>query len=410
MAQILFLTDRLPWPLDDGNALRVHQLASHLGPTHGCHLACPRRRTQALGELESQGVFRSITLLEPPPNRRSWRRHFRRGDHEFERTAYPRHFAATVARLQDLVDRERIDAVVAVLMRWEEYLRPLRGPAKVVDQYDCATLALERQLATAPPRGRVARWRAERILRRTAAREALLAAHCEMITTIAEPDARRLRELNGPGATIAVVPNGVDSSLLERPRPPLEAAPGICFWGNLAFPVNEQAVRSFYTRVWRPHLEAEGVRWAIVGPNAGPELRALSDRHELIQVPGFVDDLFDYLRDFPLMINPMISGAGLKNKVLEAFAAGIPVVSTSLGVEALPVRDGVHCRVADAPDELAAAVLALLADPAGRRRLADAAEALVRRDYSWSSVAERFARNLVKSGGVQLGKRGGGGS
>ena len=395
MANILMVTTRLPWPLDDGYALRVFELARHLGPEHNCHLACEPQRTTELAKLEELDVFRTITVLPRRPVKRHWRRMFRRGDHDFIRAAYPGHYRQIVTTLQQVVDRERIDVAVAVLLRCEEYVRPLQRVARVTDEYDCATLALERELAVQPPANLVARWRARQQLAHLAARESRLGKTCRLVTTIAEPDAARLRRLNPPGTRIEVVPNGVDARLLELPRPEADGPAAVSFWGNLGFPVNQRAVQYFYSQIWRPHLQPRGVRWAIVGPNADAAIADLAARHEEIVVPGFVDDLFAFLRRYPIMVNPMISGAGLKNKVLEAFAAGLAVVSTSMGVEALRVRDGVHCRIVDDPTAFGEAVRELIDQPAQRRELAANAEALVRSDYSWPAVSGHFARILL---------------
>ena len=83
------------------------------------------------------------------------------------------------------------------------------------------------------------------------------------------------------------------------------------------------------------------------------------------------------------MVNPMVEGSGLKNKVLEAFALGIPVVSTCLGVEGIDVEPGTHCAVSDSPKEFASAVLGFLDSEDEARRISQAARALVVDSYSW---------------------------
>ena len=103
-------------------------------------------------------------------------------------------------------------------------------------------------------------------------------------------------------------------------------------------------------------------------------------------LPGYVDDLRAAVGRYPIMIYPMRSGSGLKNKVLEAFGLGLVVVSTPMGVEALPLaRDGVHLVSATSAPDFAAAVLGLLDDPARRERLREAAHALVGRHYRWET-------------------------
>ena len=81
----------------------------------------------------------------------------------------------------------------------------------------------------------------------------------------------------------------------------------------------------------------------------------------------------------------------MKNKVLEAFACGLPVVSTKLGLDGIHAQDGVHCLVADGPQAIAEKALQILDKPAFARRLTGAARDLVESEYTWERAGERFA-------------------
>jgi glycosyltransferase involved in cell wall biosynthesis len=402
MANVLVISHKVPWPLDDGHSLRVFKLSQHLDARHTCHLAClPLQAGHAEG-LRRQDCFASVTLLPPWPARRHWRRLLRRGgNRDFFRLAYPAHFAGSQRILQDLVDHLAIDVVVASLVLGEEYMRPLQNVAKLLDQYDCATLAVERMLEARRDLGFVQRLRLRSLLHRNRATESDLARRCDLLTAISPPDVARLRSLNPDGPPIELVPNGVDLELLDRAAGPEAPRRAVAFWGNLSFPVNRLAVEHFYRDIWLPRLQPEGVRWAIVGPRADPWIRQLATKHPEIEVPGFVPDLFAYLAPYPVMVNPMLTGTGLKNKVLEAMAAGKAVVTTSLGVDAFPFVDGVHGRVADSPAAFAAAVLETLDDAAAQRRFGDQARELVRSSYTWEAVGGLWSSLLAKLGGVQ---------
>lgn len=303
--------------------------------------------------------------------------------------------------LQDIVDKNAIDVVVATLSASEEFMRPLRGVAKVLDQYDCDTLAGERELAAAHDQSFLRRLRHKHRLCQIRATESELAQRCDIVTTIAPLDRQRLLDLNPGGPPIELMPNGVTASLLVNEPVSVPAVRGVAFWGNLGYAVNRKAVDYFYREVWLPRLKPAGVRWAIVGPDAGSELRELAARHPEIAMPGFVDNLFDYLAAYPVMVNPMLTGSGLKNKTLEAMAAGKAVVTTSLGVDAFPFQDGLHGRIADDPLSFAEIVLELLDEPASRGVLIAGARDLVRSRYTWEAVGSAWSELLAKLGGVQ---------
>jgi glycosyltransferase involved in cell wall biosynthesis len=88
---------------------------------------------------------------------------------------------------------------------------------------------------------------------------------------------------------------------------------------------------------------------------------------------------------------PLLAGSGTRVKILEAWAAGRPVVSTSLGAEGLPVRDGEHLLLADNPEDFAAAVSRLLASPQLRERVGRAGRQLYERQFTWPQAWERLA-------------------
>ena len=403
MMRVLVVTSRVPWPLDDGYALRVAELARHCKVDVEFHLATLPERLDGLEALRALGVFRTIELLEPLPPRRSWRRYFRRGgDRHYHRAAYPGHFASSIRRLQSMIDSLNIDVAVAFLARSAEFVRPLTGVTRVVDQYDCGTLTLEREFHEHPSH----RWGTRMIRRlkqrRMEATERGLGDGFDLITAISPPDVQRLEEILAGTAPVELVANGVETGLLDLEFDEHRARRAVAFWGDLAFDVNRTAVRHFYDDIWLPYLRDRGVGLAIVGRGAPDDIVAMAERHDDVIAPGFVEDLFGFLAPFPVMVNPMRTGSGLKNKVLEAMAAGKAVVTTSRGVEALPFVGGVHGLVADNPKEFADAVLTLLDRPEQRRGLVANSRRLVAEQYSWSGVSAYWSDLLAKYGGVHM--------
>jgi glycosyltransferase involved in cell wall biosynthesis len=161
----------------------------------------------------------------------------------------------------------------------------------------------------------------------------------------------------------------------------------VVFLGNLGYGPNVDALEHFEEEI-RPFLDARGstVDLAVLGPGVTDELRAQLPR---VDFRGFVPDLFAALREFDLCVVPLRLGGGTKLKVLDAMAAGLPVVTTSVGAEGLNVSDGVHALVADSPDAFAEAVARVLEDPGFADALGEGGRGLVEREYSWQSVQDR---------------------
>jgi glycosyltransferase involved in cell wall biosynthesis len=107
-------------------------------------------------------------------------------------------------------------------------------------------------------------------------------------------------------------------------------------------------------------------------------------------VTGAVPDVRPWLAKGAVIVCPMVSGSGIKNKVLEAMAMARPIVATSLAVDGLGVSPGIHLEVADQLEPMTTAIVRLLDDPARRASIGSAAREFVRQSYSWEACAERY--------------------
>ena len=135
----------------------------------------------------------------------------------------------------------------------------------------------------------------------------------------------------------------------------------------------------------------------IVGKEPPPEVVALSGLPG-VKLWGYVPDLRPYLAGSSLVVVPLRYGTGVRNKVLEALAAGRAVVSTSLGCEGLEIAHGKHLEVVDESAGFAAAVVRLLRDPARRTVLAANGRKLVEKRYSWEAVGRKLLELEASSG------------
>jgi glycosyltransferase involved in cell wall biosynthesis len=187
-----------------------------------------------------------------------------------------------------------------------------------------------------------------------------------------------------------VIPNGVDAAALAPPDGAPRPERRILFTGALAAPANEQAALRLVRRILpRVRERVPGAGVDLVGRAPGPAVRALAAEPG-VRVAADVPDLRPWLWAAPVYACPMVSGTGIKNKLLEAMAAGAPAVATPLACQGLAVRDGEHLRIADGDDGFAAALAELLTDPAAGARLAGAARAYVTARHDWDAVAGAY--------------------
>jgi len=197
------------------------------------------------------------------------------------------------------------------------------------------------------------------------------------------------RDALGAPASVAVVPNGVDTRHFPFGRGPRERG-RVVFTGNLGYFANADAVSWFATRVL-PVLRRSmpAVRFEVVGARPPRSLRRLA-RAGAIDLVGPVSDLGARLRAAQAAVAPLLAGAGQSNKTLEAMASGTPVVVSPLAAAGLQARHDEHLLVATSAEEFAAALLRVLGEPALAERLALAGRKLVESAYTWERSAEKL--------------------
>jgi glycosyltransferase involved in cell wall biosynthesis len=168
---------------------------------------------------------------------------------------------------------------------------------------------------------------------------------------------------------------GIDSSSYQfcaEGREPLT----LLFLGSFRHIPNQEALSWFVGRVL-PAVQAKEPRVRLVVIGSDPPPRHSLPDDAAIELIGFVKDVHEPLGRYAIFVCPILSGSGVRVKLLEAFAAGIPVVSTRLGAEGLASVDGEICALADEPEAFAAKILELLADPARAAEMASRARAEV---------------------------------
>jgi glycosyltransferase involved in cell wall biosynthesis len=226
--------------------------------------------------------------------------------------------------------------------------------------------------------------------RRYLAIESNLARYCDVVLPISPVDGAKLAALN-PGFPVAPLPPAVDT---EHYRP-VEAAPRpdeIVFVGGLAYEPNADAVRWFIDEVL-PRVVARrpGAHLTVVGQRP-PEWLARRGAH--VTPVGFVPDERPYVAQARVVVAPIRSGSGVRIKILNALAMAKPVVATVLGAQGLAVEHGRSILLADAAEDFAAAVTAVLESDRLASGLGDAARRACDEHYALARLGERLVALL----------------
>jgi glycosyltransferase involved in cell wall biosynthesis len=213
------------------------------------------------------------------------------------------------------------------------------------------------------------------------------------VVVCSEADARRA----GTSSTV-VIPNGYERSAGAAPHTQVHASPTFLFQGRMTYDPNVDAAGYFAKRVFPRLLERFPTAQLRIVGRVDERIRTM-DTLPSVTVVGYVAVIEDELARSDVVVVPLRFGSGTRIKILEAFAHGVPVVSTSLGVEGLDVIAGVHALVADNPEDFASACARVVIDDSLRLALTSSARHLYETRYTWSSIRDNIGELAVRVAG-----------
>ena len=214
------------------------------------------------------------------------------------------------------------------------------------------------------------------------------------VIAVSAVDSRTMDSLFGV-KNVEAVQTGVDIAYFAPPPSPAPKA-DLIFVGSMDWLPNIDGVKFFSTEILplirkeRPHC-----RVALAGRRPTQAIQDLARHDKDILVTGTVPDVRPFLWGSSVSIVPLRIGGGTRLKIFEAMAARLPVVSTAVGAEGLPVKNGKHIAIADTPELFARRCLDLLASEDRRRAMAAEAWTLVSEQFSWEAVAREFEAMLA---------------
>lgn len=389
--RILFLSNVLPYPLDAGPKVRSYYVLRYLAQFHQVTLVTHTRdqdTPEALAHLRS-----FCDSVHPVPLTRT-------------RARDALHLAASVihskpflilrddldtmrAKIAQVVAQQRFDAVHADQLSTAHHALRVPNVQRVLDQHNAVWTIVERlgSNETLPPK-RLVLERETRLLKK---HEAAMGSAFDRVITVTEQDRRALEFQDAPlRAPMLTIPICIDPDAVA----PLERNPNaenIACVGGMFYPPNVDGVmwfaREVLPRVWS---EFPRTKFFVVGARPARELVQLSEREPRILVTGYVPDTTPFLQDSRAFIVPLRAGGGMRVKILDGWARGLAIVTTTIGGEGISIRNSENALVADNPDAFAQAVLSLLRDRATADRLARAGRAWVETEYDWHTTYHAF--------------------
>ncbi len=257
----------------------------------------------------------------------------------------------------------------------------------VLDQHNVEFLIIKRMAETAESiiMRQYARMEWPKLMRH----ELEVCRQSDLIITVSDEDKTALQKIDGSLQNIHAVPIGIDVKAI----PVVKRSPGaqnMLFLGAMHWPPNIDCVLWFYKEIM-PLIKAEvpNCIFTVAGQRAPKSIVSLASDPS-VRVIGYVSDQVAVASECGVFIVPLRSGSGVRVKILNAMAMGLPIVSTSIGAEGIEAEHGKHLLIADTPDDFAKAVVSILQDPSLADILGQNARQLVCERYSYEVVGKRL--------------------
>ena len=253
------------------------------------------------------------------------------------------------------------------------------GAPLVLDAYDVQTEILRTLVRTESRRVHRARWAWE--ARKTERYERMAVTAVDAVSAASDADAATFERWGA--RRCLVVPNGVDAAAVTHQLPLSD--PRLIYVGYFGYRPNAEAALELMREILpRVRAEIPAASLSLIG--RGSERLGVTEQPG-VEVLGEVDHVVQHLQGAGVLVLPLRAGSGTRLKVVEAMAAGLPVVSTRFGVAGLEVRDGEHVLIGESPAELAAQTVRVLQQRELAHFLSRAGRSLVEQRYDWSIVA-----------------------
>ncbi len=379
----LLLSPEIPYPLHGGGALRTASVLHYLAQGRDVDLIVFRHRPeQDPASLLPPQFVRRLCVIDLPFHRKDLASRVLRNGVRFLRGVPPLvdRFRGFGKEIQEFLQGHNYEVAVIEHFWCAEYASLLqRVSQNVALNLHNVESVLHQTYAKSEPgwqpfvHGRFAR-EARKL------EEAWFPRFTEVLAA-SEIDAVRVRQIS-PNASTRVFAN----SLPWTPLPHRAEEAVIAFSGNLEYQPNQQAVQFFAAKVW-PEIRKEHpeLRWRLIGMNphaVQPWIKGVPG----VECTGSVADAVAELASARLVVVPLFSGSGTRLKIVEAWAAGRPVISTALGAEGLPAESGVNILFAETGEQFLKAIDHLLRDSTFSRTLGDNGRQTFQRELCWEKA------------------------
>lgn len=390
--KILFLANRIPYPVVDGQSRRTYNILKGLSKNNEVHFFSLYERSKRVDPKAKKHLREfcsSVEFIEGPNKHISWSMTYRLIRSIFSREPYTiwRSYSYKFKkRVLELLSNKMIDIVHCDILPIAYTLKYLSKKVPcVLTDHDVSYLKTLRMGKNCENFLLKLFLNYETVKLKRLERNIFLQVN--MGITVSENDKQYLEDLN-PNSKFYVIENGVDTKLFVGNM--CGEKKNILWIGGLNDYSNNEAMTYFLKKIYPIVKEAdEDITMTIVGGGES-KLSKIYEKDKTIIFTGFVDDPVQYLNRATIFVAPILSGSGTRLKLLEAMSARKGIVSTSIGCEGIEGEDKVHFLLADSAKQFAEKIILLLNDEKLRNKISENAWNLAKQKYEWNIIINKI--------------------
>lgn len=386
--KILMLTPYLPYPLHSGGQIRTYNFLKQLSSKHQVTLFALIKDDDEKKYIPILNQFcQDVQVFKRSKKPFTWRNILKTAISSYPFLVIRNYVGEVKSAVATELKRNHYDLIHAETFYMMPHLPATTVPVLLVEQ-TIEYLGYESYAAHAC-------WMLKPILNFDIKKIKYWETHywqtCTKLVVMSKEDKNYILRSIPDSSKIAVVENGVDTAWFKEKTRHEPKQPTLLSVGTFKWLPNVEAVRFLVDQIWpRIKSQVNHAQLWIVGASPTAEIRNLATKDAQITVTGDIPDIRDAFAGSHVLIAPVFSGKGTRYKILEALAAGTPVVATATAVEGLGVKHKQHVMISDQAEQMANHAIKLINSPADRLRLAKNGRQFVERNFDWQLISKKL--------------------
>lgn len=418
MTKVLFITTRLIYPVNDGRKVVLYNYCKGLAERHNCEVKLFTLLDEEESNIEQPGFISEVYRAELPTKIEKVKNILFKSlilnKWPLQVSLY--YSKKTQKRLNNIIDEYNPDVVICDMARTAEYLKNLDKLKfnKILDMDDILSKRYRRQYengslgsdALGAYSKKLPYWINKTInkidiMKFVLKKESKLLEKYEIdiskyynkIIFVSPVESEEFNRKIGEEKSIDIT-IGVNYKYFSENIAQVKNDKNIVFLGNMQVAHNKDAIKSFLDNIF-PFVSEKipDVKLRIVG-KCTKEYKLDMSKYENVEVTGEVDDIRKYVQECSVAIAPLTYGSGIKTKILETMAMGIPIVTNSIGVEGIKLEDDKNVIVRNDPKDFALSIIDLLENEEIRLKIAEESKVFIRENHQWENILVKF-KNII---------------